>query len=152
VRALRIGLAAAGILLALFGVSRLFTQVPVSSLVGLGIWLVAALVIHDGIVSPLVVAVGWLLREHVPDRGRRFVQAALILGATVTVIAVPMIYRQDTQPDSKALLEQSFGGNLSLLLGLIAAGTLLAYAVRVARDQSGPSTGSGSVRSSAEDG
>ena len=138
-RTLRIVLAVAGILLALFGVSRLFTQVPAAGLVGLGIWLVAALVIHDGIVSPLVVAVGWLLREHVPDRGRRFVQAALIMAAAVTVIGVPMIYRQGSQPARKAILDQHFGGNLSLLLGMVAGATLLAYAVRVARDRARPS-------------
>ena len=138
-RALRIVLAGAGILLALFGVTRLFTQVPVAGLVGLGVWLVAALVIHDGFVSPLVVAVGWLLREHVPDRGRRFVQAGLIMAAAVTVIAVPMIYRQGSQPASKAILDQHFGDNLSLLLGMVGGATLLAYAVRVARDRARPS-------------
>jgi hypothetical protein len=129
-------LAVAGILLGLFGVGRLVTQVPVPSLIGLAVWLVAALVIHDGIASPLVIAVGALL-ARVPPRGRRYLQAGMIAGAMITVIAVPMIARQDSQPASKSILNQSFGGNLTLLLGLVAAGTLVAYAVRVARDQSG---------------
>ncbi len=131
----RIVLGVAGILLGLFGIGRLVTQVPVPSLIGLAVWLVAALVIHDGIASPLVVAVGALL-ARVPPRGRRFLQAGMIAGAMITVIAVPMIARQDSQPVSKSILNQNFGGNLTLLLGLVAAVTLAAYAVRVARDQS----------------
>ena len=130
-------LAVAGILLGLFGVGRLVTQVPVHSLIGLAVWLAAALIIHEGIASPLVIAVGALL-ARVPPRGRRYLQAGMIMGAMIPVIAVPMIVRQDSQPVSKAILNQNFGGNLTVLLGLVAAVTLLGYAVRVARDQSQP--------------
>ena len=62
------------------------------------------------------------------------------MAAMVTVIAVPMIYRRDSQPVSKAILNQNFGANLTLLLGIIAGATLLSYAMRVARDQSQPIT------------
>ena len=50
-------------------------SVPPPSLVLLGVWLVGALLIQHGVVSPLVVAVGWALRRVVPDRGRRYLQA-----------------------------------------------------------------------------
>ena len=141
----RVILAVAGILLGLFGVGRLATEIPGYSLKWLAIWLIAALLIHDGILSPLIVAVGWYLREHVPARGRRYLQAGLIMAAMVTVIAVPMIYRRGSQPVSKAILNQNFGANLTLLLGIIAGATLLAYAIRVARDQSGSTSPSGSA-------
>ena len=131
----RIVLAVAGILLGLFGVGRLFTQIPGYSLKWLAVWLIAAVIIHDGILSPPVVAVGWLVR-HVPPRARRYLQAALIMGAMATVIAVPMIYLRNSQPVSKAILNQNYGGNLTLLLGIIGGLSLLAYAIRVARDQS----------------
>jgi uncharacterized membrane protein YfcA len=141
-RVWRIILASVGIVLGLFGVARLFTQIPSYSLKWLAIWLIAAVVIHDGILSPLVVSVGWLIRRHLPDRARRYLQAGLIMAGMVTVIAVPMIWRRDSQPESKAILNQDFAGNLSLLIGIIAGLTLLAYAVRVARDRSpvGPPT------------
>ena len=95
-------LAVAGILLGLFGFGRLVTQVPVHSLIGLAIWLVAALIIHDGIASPLIIAVGALL-AGVPPRGRRYLQAGMITGVMITVVAAPMIVRQDSQPLSKAI-------------------------------------------------
>jgi len=134
VKAWRIILAAAGILLGLFGVYRLFTQIPLSSLVALGVWLLAALLIHDGILAPAVVGLGLLLRRFVPDRGRRYLQAALLMGALVTVVALPMMYLRGSQPPVKALLLRNYGLDLTLILGLIAAITLSLYAIRVARD------------------
>jgi hypothetical protein len=131
----RIGLAVVGIVLVLYGAGRILSSVPPPLLVLLGVWLVGALLIQHGVVSPLVVAVGVALRRLVPDRGRRFLQIGLIVAATVTVVAVPLIIRQGTQPPAKALLLQNYGANLTLLLGLIAGVTLVAYAVRVARDR-----------------
>ena len=134
---MRLPLGIAGVLLGLFGVFRLLTQVPPFALLILALWLLGALVIHDGILSPIVVAVGWAIARAVPPRARRYLQGALIMTALVSVVAIPMIYRQDSQPRSKSMLLQNFGGNLTLMLGIIAVMTLLAYAVRVARDRSG---------------
>jgi hypothetical protein len=131
----RIALAVIGIGLVLYGAGRILFSVPPPLLVVLGAWLVGALVIQHGVVSPLVVAVGVGLRRLVPDRGRRFLQAGLIVAAMVTVVALPLIARQGTQPPAKALLLQNYAANLTLLLGLIAGVTLIAYAVRVARDR-----------------
>ncbi len=132
-RGCRIGLGVAGILLMLFGAFRLFTEITPADLIVLAVWLIGALVIHDGILSPAVVAVGWAVSRVTPPRARRYLQAGLIMAAIVTVIAIPMIYRRDSQPKSKAILQQNFGVNLTVLLALIAAGTLIAYAVAAAR-------------------
>jgi hypothetical protein len=91
-------------------------------------------VIHHGLLSPAVLAVGAALRR-LPDRARGFVQAALIMTAAVTAIAIPLIIRQFSQPAAKAMLLQHYGVNLALLIGVIALGTLIAYAIRVARDR-----------------
>lgn len=128
----RIGLGTAGVLLGLFGVFRLVTQIPFSDLAVLACWLIGAVVIHDGVLSPVVIAIGAAV-ARVPARGRRYLQAALIAGACVTVVALPMIYRRNTQPRQKAILLRNYAGNLAILLGIIAALTLVAYAVRVAR-------------------
>jgi hypothetical protein len=135
VKVARIVLAAAGIVLVLYGAGRILFSVPPPLLAVLGAWMVGALLVQHGLVSPLVVAVGVLLRRLVRDRGRRFLQAGLIVGAMVTVVAIPLILRQGTQPPAKALLLQNYAANVGLLLGLIAGVTLVAYAVRVARDR-----------------
>jgi hypothetical protein len=132
----RLLIGGAGVLLALFGVFRLVTQIPSDDLIALFVWLVAALLVHDGLVSPIVVAVGVLVTKAVPPRTRRYLQGALVTGALITVIALPLIKRQDSQPQVKAILQQNFGANLAVLLGIVAGGALALYALRVLRDRS----------------
>jgi hypothetical protein len=135
VKAWRIILAIAGIALGAFGVLRLATEIPLHNLLILSVWLVAALIIHDAVMEPSVVGVGWLLRRHVPDRGRRYVQIALIMIVLVAVIAIPMIFLRGSQPAEKALLLRNYGTNLIMMIGFIAVISLILYAVRVARDR-----------------
>jgi hypothetical protein len=135
VKTWRMILVIVGVALGLFGVFRLATEVPLANLLWLLVWLAAAVVDGDGVLSPFVVGVGWLLRRLVPDRARRHLQFALIMVGLVTVIALPMIYRQGSQPAVKALLLQNYPANLALIIGLISVATLISYAVRVARDR-----------------
>jgi hypothetical protein len=130
----RIAIAVPGILLGLFGVYRLLTEVPNDDLLVLAFWLVAALVLHDGVLSPVLVGIGWVLARVLPPRARSYVQAALVVAGLITVIALPMIYRQGTQPASKAILRQDYTTNLMIALGLIAVVTVLLYLARVVRD------------------
>ncbi|HJY46803.1 MAG TPA: hypothetical protein VJ301_19500 [Propionibacteriaceae bacterium] len=134
----RIILGVVGIGIGTYGISQLLTQIPRQTLALLAFWLIGALIIHNGLLSPAVVGVGAALRRYIPDRGRRYLQFGLIMAAMVTVIAVPMIYRAHTQPPAKALLLQDFAVNLTVLLAAIGGGTLIAYAIRVARDRSVP--------------
>jgi hypothetical protein len=134
VRPYRIALAVAGGLLLAFGVFRLATELVPGDLLVLVLWLVLAVAIHDGVVAPLTVGVGVIL-TGVPGRARRYVQGALVVGALITVIAIPLIHRRDTQPAAKAILLRDYAGNLALLLGLVAAVALALYAVRVVRDR-----------------
>lgn len=140
---LRIALGAAGVLLGLFGVFRILTQVPGSDILVLLEWLVAALILHDGILSPLVAGVGAGLARVLPSRARRFVAPALVVGGMLTVIALPLIYRENSQPASKAILQQNYAGNLLLLLAIVACVMFLAYLVTVARERRGRSAGDG---------
>ena len=125
-----------GVLGVLYGSVNLLVHAPGQSLVWLAVWLIAAVLIHHGVLSPVVIAVGSLLRRVIPDRARRYLQVALITAVPVTVIAIPMIFRQGSQPPSKALLLQNFTANLGLLIGIIAGACLIGYAIRVARDRS----------------
>ncbi len=130
----RIALCVAGGLLLAFGAFRLLTGLDLGDLLALSLWLVVALVVHDVVIAPLTVGAGVLL-TRVPPRGRRYVQGGLIVGALITVIALPLIYRRGTQPEAEAILLRDYAGNLALLLGLTAAVALTLYAVRVLREQ-----------------
>lgn len=131
----RVVLGAAGVALAGFGGFRLLTQVPPGDLLVLALWLAAAVVLHDGVIAPITVGIGWALGRTVPDRARRYLQFGLVTGALVSVVAVPLIARQGSQPAVKALLVQAYGRHLAWLLAGIAAASLSAYMIRVARDR-----------------
>ena len=139
-KAWRIILAILGSLVLLYGIVNLFIHIPIQTLLMVAVWLVAALIIHDAVIAPSVVGIGWLLRRLLPDRARRYVQMGLIMAAAVTIIAIPMIIREGSQPPQKTLLIQNYAANLALLLGIIAGVTAAAYVVRVARDRSRPAS------------
>jgi hypothetical protein len=129
----RIGLGSAGIALGMFGVFRLLTQVPITSVLLLGTWMIGAVVIHDGLLSPLIIGVGVLLKR-VPARARHWLQVALITAGSVTAIALPLIARRGSQPAVKAILQRNYASDLTIIVGVIAAVSLVLYAVNVARD------------------
>ena len=129
----RIALGVAGGLLLTFGLFRLVTELDTGDLFVLGVWLAAAVVLHDGLVAPITVGTGVALIS-VPPRARRYLQGALLVGALITIIAIPLIWRQGTQPESKAILLRDYAANLTLLLGMTAAVALVLYALRVLRN------------------
>lgn len=133
-KAWRIALASLGGSAVVFGLVELISGVPVAGLLRLLVWLAAAVIIHDALWSPGLLGVGALL-ARVPARGRRYLQGGLVVGAALTVLAVPMIYLHGRQPPSKSILLQDVGANLALLLGIIAVVTLSCYLVRVVRDR-----------------
>jgi hypothetical protein len=130
----RLLVGSAGILLLAYGSLRLLMQNSLDDLLWIGVWLAAAVAIHDGLLSPAVLAVGRALTV-LPERARRYVQLTLVVGAAVTVVALPMVYRNATAtpPESKTLLVRDYGTNLGLLLAVVATVGLLLYAVQVAR-------------------
>ncbi|WP_375481301.1 hypothetical protein [uncultured Jatrophihabitans sp.] len=128
----RIALGVLGVALGLFGVFRLLTQIDTPDLIQLLIWLVVAVALHDGVLSPVLLAVGAAL-ARIPARARAVLQAALVVGALITVIALPLIHRAYTLPSQKAILRQDYGANLGILLAIVAGGALLLYAFRVVR-------------------
>ncbi len=125
----RIAIGVAGGMLLGFGVFRLVTQLDTSDLVALVLWLIAAVALHDGLIAPLTVGTGVAL-TRVPPRARRYLQGGLVVAALITVIAIPLIARQGTQPPPKAILLRDYAANLSLLLGMTIAVALVLYFVR----------------------
>lgn len=64
------------------------------------VWLAGALVLHDGVLAPLVLAVG-LLVAAVP--GRRVVRGALIVCGVLVLVTLPLLLRPGAPPNPSAL-------------------------------------------------
>lgn len=132
--AARVVFAVAGLTLLAYGAFQLITHVPPPLLLTVVLWLVAVLLVHDVIIAPSVVGLGWVI-GRVPPRGRRYLQTGLIVAAMITVVAIPLMVRQGTQPPAKAMLLQNYPLHWLLLLVGVAVVLGAAYVIRRARDQ-----------------
>ena len=117
-----------------YGILRILTDAKDTKPVALAKWLLAAVLVHDVLIAPVVIGIGWLLARFVPARARRYLQAGLICGGLVSALGVLLIWRQGkTGAASLALLQQDYRRNLLILLAVVAAGCLAGYLAELFR-------------------
>lgn len=131
----RIALGTIGVLILAYGSWRLLGTPRLTRPTTVGVWLLAALVLHDAVLAPLTIAVGFLLGAVLRPRARRYVAGALVAGGLVTAVALPIVYRRGQAPPGTTLEAQDYVGHLLLILAAIAAVTAGAYVIRVVRDR-----------------
>jgi hypothetical protein len=93
------------------------------------LFLIAVLVLHDGVLLPFFIVIGVLVRRFVPVRERAVVQGALIVSAAVTFVALPFVLGEGRTPGLPSALPRDYPGGLALVLTavwLAAAGILAA--------------------------
>lgn len=136
----RITLSALGIGLVAVGAWSALTSLGAAQLVGLAVWLAAAVVVHDGVVGPatavtsgLVDRVGWRLRAG----ARAVVRVGLTVAALLCLIAVPAIVAQSLGNPNPTVLPGPHAARLSWVLALIALATVagVVIAQRRSRDR-----------------
>ncbi len=132
---LRIALGVLGVAMLGYGVVRLLQFPQMSKPVSLLEWLVAALILHDAILVPLVTGLGWVLARAVPGRARAYLQGGLVVAGFVALLALVLNHRHGHSAPGNALLTEDYLRGGLLLTVLIAATAAAAYAVRVLRDR-----------------
>ena len=131
--AVRRGLCAVGALVMAYAVIGALTDADVKF--GALIFLVAVLVVHDGVLLPLAIGAGVLIGRLVPLPWRGFVRSALIIGLAVTIVAFPLVLGRGRAADNPSLLPLSYGrGLLEIYLG-IAVSAAAAVTVRRRRER-----------------
>jgi hypothetical protein len=132
----RIAIGAIGIIGILWGAAHLLIDPHKTHLIGLIVWLGAGLVLHDGVLVPVIAVIGFVLTKYVPAPMRSYIQGALVTMGVVTIVALPLIYRHGKTLPGKTLLERDYARNLIVILGLIVAVAVAAYVVRMLREES----------------
>ncbi|MFB7591079.1 hypothetical protein [Streptomyces sp. NPDC056169] len=102
---------------------------------GVLVWLAGALVLHDGILAPLVLAAGLLLVGR-PDRG--VLRGALIVAGSLVLITLPLLMRPGDPPNPSAL-PLPYARNLAIVLAAVAAATAAGMLLRRWRARPQPS-------------
>ncbi|MFC9392587.1 hypothetical protein ACFTWS_05395 [Streptomyces sp. NPDC057027] len=98
---------------------------------GVFVWLAGALVLHDGILAPLVLAVGLLL---VGRRRRGLLRGASLVAGSVVLVALPLLVRPGAPPNPSAL-PLPYGRNLAIVLAAVTVVTGVLIAGRRRRER-----------------
>jgi len=115
---LRPMLIAGGVLVMVYALVGAVTGGDVN-LVGVPVFLVAVLVLHDGVFLPVVLGVGALVRRFVSERWRSAVRAAAVVSLAVSVVATPLVLGFGRSADNSSILPRAYGWGLILILIVI---------------------------------
>ena len=129
-RIARIVLVLAGVALTFGGGVLLLTTQRIDQLGGLALWLAGAIIVHDAILSPLVLAASLLARRAGVRVGWvpiAVLQVALVIGGVVSLFVVPEIVAQARRPSNPTILTQPYALHLAVFWAV-----LLVAAVAVA--------------------
>ena len=103
----RLLIGAVGVLMGAFGALR-FLQLDLDDIVNAVLFLAGGVIVHDGIIAPLTIAVVFLGTRVVPRRMRTAVTMGLVVLGTVTVTAIPVLGGFGARPDNPTLLPRNY--------------------------------------------
>ncbi|KUJ38567.1 hypothetical protein AB0N87_29470 [Streptomyces sp. NPDC093228] len=122
----RLSMGAAGLVVSGVGVQLLL---DVRDLPGVLVWLGGAVVLHDALIAPLVLLVGWAL---VRGGARGPVRGALLVAGALTAVALPVLLRPG-RPANSSVLPLDYPRDWLLALVAVAAVAALVRAARWVR-------------------
>lgn len=128
---MRAALGALGLLVAGYGGWLLLTRED--DLVGVAVWLVAGVVLHDAVLALVVVALGALTVRLVPAPARAPVVVGFVVLGSVTLLAVPVLGRFGARADNPTLLDRDYTTGWLVLAGITVVAVVTAALVRSRR-------------------
>ena len=104
------------------------------------VFLVAVLVLHDGLLLPLSIGAGALIGRIIPARLRTPVRAAAVISLALTVVALPLVLGRGRVADNPSILPLDYGRGLLIAYGIIWVTTAVLAILRRWRWRRGPVT------------
>ncbi len=132
--AVRLSLGALGAVALGFGAYSLLAHLGFAALFSLAAWMAVALLLHDGVLVPLVTAAGHGLRRagrNLSPLSRALIRAALVLAAVTTLLVAPMLKAQQVAgnpPVNATVLQGNYALTLGLFWGVLVVATTVAVA------------------------
>lgn len=104
----RTALAGLGVLAGLYGVWLLLSRQDLDQLTSAGIWLASGVVLHDFVLTPLVVVAVAVVARVLPRHAHAPAVVAMVVLGAVTLLAIPVLGRFGARPDNPTLLDRSY--------------------------------------------
>jgi hypothetical protein len=124
-RAARGILGALGVLVGLFGAWLLLSRQDTDQLVGAATWLAGGVVLHDFVLTPIVLAVAWLGSRLLPRPMSAPAVVGLVVLGSVTLLALPVLGRFGERPDNATLLDRDYTVGWLVVAGLTLVGVAI---------------------------
>ena len=116
-----------GVAMGAFGLLR-FLQHDWGDTVNAVLYLGGGVVVHDGIIAPLTIALTFLGVRVVPRKARVAVITGLVVLLTVTVTAVPVLGAWGRTPDNPSLLDRHYVLGWCVFALVVLVGSLVTLA------------------------
>jgi hypothetical protein len=144
VLAARIALVAVGVVGLAVGALVLLDSQRTDQVIGVAVFLLLAILVHDAILSPVVFVAGLLLRKagrRLPPGALVIVQAGVVVMAVMTVVVVPEIRARAIGNENPTILIADYAPRLALMWVATAAATaaIAALYARTRRQKDRPS-------------
>ena len=122
---LRLGLYGLGAVFLVTGAILLFGRPTGPRLLGIVVWLAAAIVLHDAILVPVLSLAGRVRdatgrRMGIPRAATRIVDAAVVVGGVLTLAVVPEIWAKQLGPANPTVLPGDYGIRLVVVWVVLA--------------------------------
>lgn len=134
-KAARVGLGVLGAAVTAYGLVLLL-GLGTDQLVSVLVWVVGGVVAHDGLIAPLVVALGVLAAVKAPSWWRTPLLWALVVLGPLTLVAVPVLGRFGAKADNPTLLDRPYWLGYAVIVAAVLA--LAAVSARRRRGDAAP--------------
>jgi LPXTG-motif cell wall-anchored protein len=115
---IRMAVGAVGVLGGLYGAYLLVSRQKWPQVRQALEWAVGGVVVHDAVIAPVALGLGWVLARLVPRRALAPLAVALVVIGTMTAAALPVLGRQGVNGLNPTLLDRDYTRNWFLLVGL----------------------------------
>lgn len=134
----RVVLVVLGVGLGGYGALLLVTTLSPASLLALTVWLVALVVVHDGVIAPIESAVHarwWRRADRRPLVVTVVAQAGFVMGAILSLYVLPEIWAQGRGSRNPTILVGDYATRLAIVWAVIALVVLVTWRVAVRRER-----------------
>lgn len=123
-------LGALGAGLGLYGAWLLYDRQDLDQLTNLGTWLVVGVIVHDALVSAVVVVVGLLVARALPRPARAPAAVGAVVLGSVTMLAIPVLGRFGARFDNPSLLDRDYLAGWAGFAAVVGVTVVMAAVVR----------------------
>jgi hypothetical protein len=130
---MRTALGALGVAVTAYGAWLLVSRTDNRQLVDAGVWLAAGVVLHDFVLTVVVLVVAALSLRLLPDPARAPALVGMFLLGSLTLVAFPMLGRFGAREDNPTLLDRPYVASWLVLVGVTVLAVGAAILVRSRR-------------------